>query len=214
MSWHISYAALTCLACVSLCSSFSSLCEGVRNCQTCCRQRKHLHLTTAFWLFRNCANLSLWLLLANDFLRVKLHTFFPFLFWPCQKTVIDFDEPVIFYILFAENLHLDAASDSPHSKHWMLLLINLSVNIKGRPCFLSPAPSMTRFFFLPFLWTRGWRAAGFSLHSGLEDNKNQKHHQKFVRKKKCCYSNCFEKEYICHEIHFTLVAQSAISLIS
>lgn len=83
----------------------------------------------------------------------------------------------------------------------------------GGPCFLSPTPSVTRFFLLPFLWTRGWRATGFSLHSGLEDNKIQEHHQKFERKKKC-YSDCFEKKYICDEIYCTVVAQSAISHIS
>lgn len=33
--------------------------------------------------------------------------------------------------------------------------------------FHSPTPSPARFLLLPFLWTRGWRAARFPLHSGL-----------------------------------------------
>lgn len=40
--------------------------------------------------------------------------------------------------------------------------------------FHSPTPSPARFLLLPFLWTRGWRAAWFPLHSGLARERESK----------------------------------------
>lgn len=40
-------------------------------------------------------------------------------------------------------------------------------------CVHSPAPPAARFLLLPFLWTRGWRAAWFPLHSELNNKRKR-----------------------------------------